>query len=140
MNPLQNNEDKVYSKIVELLSNARKEVVKQINQTMVYTYYEIGRIIVEYEQDGQERAEYGQGVLASISKKLSNGFGKGFSIDNLENMRKFFLTYSKSETLSRKSDLPEFQLSWSHYLKLIRIIDTAERKFLRLKLLRISGV
>ncbi len=129
MNPLQNNEDKVYSKIVELLSNARKEVVKQINHTMVYTYYEIGRIIVEYEQDGQERAEYGQGVLASISKKLSNGFGKGFSIDNLENMRKFFLTYSKSETLSRKSDLPEFQLSWSHYLKLIRIIDTAEREF-----------
>ena len=96
---------------------------------MVYTYFQIGQIIIENEQGGKERAKYGKGILKALSKRLSKAFGKGFSTDNLENMRRFYLTYSKSETLSRKSDKPNFQLSWSHYLKLVRIDDIEERKF-----------
>lgn len=124
MKPIENTADSIYSKIEELLSSARQKVVQSVNKTMVYTYYEIGKIIVEYEQGGKERAEYGKKLLKNISKKLSGTFGKGFSVDNLENMRKFYLVYSKSETVSRK-----FQLSYSHYLKLIRIQNIDERNF-----------
>ncbi len=133
MTPQKNIEEILYSQIEELLSVARKKVVNQVNQTMVFTYYKIGRIIVENEQGGKERAEYGKGILKGLSERLSNDFGRGFSTDNLENMRRFYLTYSKSETLSRKSDLPDFRLSWSHYLKLVRIEDEDERKFYELE-------
>jgi len=129
MKPQKNKLDRLYTQIEELLSEARKTIFNQVNQTMVYTYYEVGKIIVEHEQEGKERAAYGKGLLKSISKRLSQDFGKGFSTDNLENMRKFYLTYSKSETVSRKSDKPDFRLSWSHYLKLVRIKDIAERRF-----------
>lgn len=127
---LQNeNIEKLYTQIQLLLSNARQKVYKEVNRTMVYTYYEIGRMIVEHEQEGKARASYGKNLLKNISQKLSKEFGRGFSTDNLENMRKLYLTYSKSETLSRKSQIYDFQLSWSHYLKLIRIDNEAERKF-----------
>lgn len=124
MKPKNNTEDNLYSKIEELLSVARQKVLQTVNQTMVYTYYEIGKIIIEHEQGGKERAKYGKSLLKNISQKLSGNFGKGFSVDNLENMRKFYLAYSKSETISRK-----FNLSYSHYLKLMRIEDIGERKF-----------
>lgn len=124
MKPKNNTEDNLYSKIEELLSAARQKVLQTVNQTMVYTYYEIGKIIIEHEQGGKERAKYGKSLLKNISQKLSGNFGKGFSVDNLENMRKFYLAYSKSETASRK-----FNLSYSHYLKLMRIEDIEERKF-----------
>ncbi len=133
MNPHRNLEEKLYAQIGELLSLARRKVVSQVNQTMVVTYYEIGRIIVENEQGGKERAEYGKGILKGLSRRLSQDFGRGFSTDNLENMRRFYLTYSKSETLSRKSERPDFRLSWSHYLKLMRIEDEAERRFYELE-------
>ena len=129
MKPQKNKIEGLYIQIEKLLSEARKTIFNQVNQTMVYTYYEVGKIIVEYEQEGKERAEYGKGLLKNISKRLSQDFGKGFSTDNLENMRKFYLTYSKSETVSRKSGKPDFRLSWSHYLKLARIKDLAERQF-----------
>lgn len=124
MKPKNNTEDNLYSKIEELLSVAQQKVLQTVNQTMVYTYYEIGKIIIEHEQGGKERAKYGKSLLKNISQKLSGNFGKGFSVDNLENMRKFYLAYSKSETASRK-----FNLSYSHYLKLMRIEDIEERKF-----------
>ena len=107
-----------------LLQQAREQTVRQVNQTMVITYFEIGRKIVEEEQGGKERASYGKGVLQELSKVLTEEFGKGFSVDNLENMRRFFLAYGKSETVSRN-----FRLSWSHYLKLIRMDDENERQF-----------
>jgi len=130
-----------YNKIIELLKNARKKVVQTVNTTMVYTYFEIGRIIVEEEQKGKERAEYGKKILARLSQKLNKEFGRGFSVDNLENMRRFYLTYSISETLSRKSingksetvsrisKNIDFKLSWSHYLFLMKIDNSDERKF-----------
>jgi len=127
---------KFYSQIVELLQSARSKVVRTVNQTMVLTYFEIGKMIVEKEQDGKERADYGKQVLKELSSVLTNEFGKGFSVDNLENMRRFYLVYGKSETLSRISENAisekssrNFNLSWSHYLKLMRIDDENERKF-----------
>jgi predicted nuclease of restriction endonuclease-like (RecB) superfamily len=133
MTPQQQVEERLYAQIGELLSLARKKVVSQVNRTMVVTYYEIGRIIVEHEQGGQERADYGKETLKGLSRRLSQDFGRGFSTDNLENMRRFYVAYSKSETLSRKSEMPDFQLSWSHYLKLMRMDDEAERRFYELE-------
>ncbi len=98
-----------YNRIAGLLKDARQKVVQTINKTMVYTYFEIGRIIVEEEQKGKERADYGQKILKELSKKLITDFGKGFSETNLKQMRQFYLTYSKSQTLS-----DQFKLSWSH--------------------------
>ena len=116
--------DIFYQKIAEILTQARNSIVQTVNQTMVQTYFEIGRMIVEEEQDGNIRAEYGKQVLIELSKKLTNEFGKGFSRRNLEQMRQFFLVYSKTQTVSAI-----FNLSWSHYLKLMRIDNKNERKF-----------
>ena len=129
MNITKNRQNLLFEKVTHLLINARSEVVKSVNKTMVYTYFEIGRLIIEEEQNGKDRAAYGKSILKSLSSKLLKEIGKGFSVDNLENMRKFYLTYSKSETVSRKLEGNDFQLSWSHYLKLIRIENLAERKF-----------
>lgn len=138
-----------YSDIADLLNQARKHVQHAANTAMVYTYYEIGRRIVEEEQHGQERASYGKQVLKGLSEYLTERFGRGFSEDNLGNMRKFFLVYSKdqiSETASRKLDvdnkLPtiatgrKFFLSWSHYLKLMRISNPDERHFYEIEAAR----
>jgi predicted nuclease of restriction endonuclease-like (RecB) superfamily len=129
MNIIKNRQNLLFKKVAHLLINARSEVVKSVNKTMVYTYFEIGMLIIEEEQNGKDRAAYGKSILKSLSEKLLKEIGKGFSVDNLENMRKFYLTYSKSETVSRKLEGNDFQLSWSHYLKLIRIDNLAERKF-----------
>lgn len=130
-----------YSQIVDLLQSARNKVVRTVNQTMVLTYFEIGKMLVEEEQDGKERADYGKNLLKELSNVLTKELGKGFSTDNLENMRRLYLVYGKSETLSRISSKAitlsgskkiledEFILSWSHYLKLMRIDDEKERKF-----------
>src|SRR5690554_4921561 len=127
---------KFFSQIVDLLQSARGNVVRTINQTMVTTYFEIGRMIVEEEQGGKERAEYGKQLLKELSKVLTKEFGKGFSVQNLERMRSFYLTYSISSTVLRISEneksqtlSAKFNLSWSHYLKLMRIDDENERKF-----------
>jgi len=125
----KNRQNLLFDKVTQLLSKARSEVVRSVNKTMVYTYFEIGRLIIEEEQHGKNRAEYGKSILKTLSDKLVKEIGKGFSVDNLENMRKFYFTYSKSETVSRNLESYDFQLSWSHYLKLIRIINLEERKF-----------
>jgi predicted nuclease of restriction endonuclease-like (RecB) superfamily len=91
----------LFSQVVELLQNARQQVLRTVNSTMVYTYFEIGKMIVEEEQNGKDRAEYGKKLLKGLSEQLNNEFGKGFSIDNLENMRKFYLAYSISESVTR---------------------------------------
>lgn len=119
----------LYSKIAGLLQTARQTVVRTVNRTMVYTYYEIGRMIVEDEQQGKQRAEYGKQVLKELSTRLTADFGKGFSERNLEQMRQFYLTYSISQKPSAEFKNPHFQLSWSHYLKLMRIDNPDERKF-----------
>lgn len=114
-------------KISDLLRNAKNKILNTVNQTMVLTYYEIGRMIVEDEQNGNERAEYGKGLLKKLSVQLTKEFGKGFSVENLDRMRYFYKTYSPriSATLLRKSEQPvsePFSLSWSHYFKLISVL------------------
>ena len=91
----------LFQQVAELLQNARQQVLRTVNSTMTYTYFEIGRMIVEEEQNGKERAEYGKQVLKGLSEQLTNEFGKGFSLRNLEQIRQFYLIYSKSETLLR---------------------------------------
>ena len=117
-------EDNLFEKIAKLIEDSRKKVVSTVNLTMVYTYFEIGKIIVENKQEGKERAKYGKQVLKNLSERLSKRFGTGFSDVNLRQMREFYLTYSIQQTPSAK-----FKLSWSHYLKLMRIENIEERNF-----------
>ena len=129
--------NKFYSEIIRLLQSAREKIVRSVNHTMVLTYFEIGRLIVEEQQNGKERAEYGTELLSNLSKTLINEFGKGYSASNLKQMRQFYLIYSKSQALISESDdlakrqtlSDEFNLSWSHYLTLMRIEDESERSF-----------
>ena len=114
----------IYQEIKELLYSAKNRVYQTINTTMTQTYFQIGKRIVEEEQGGETRAEYGKSLLKLLSVQLINEFGKGFSVDNLENMRRFYLAFQKSETVSRK-----FELSWSHYIFLTRIENIDERNF-----------
>ncbi len=124
MTGLNKHIDTFYFKILELLKTAHKTVLQSVNTTMVVTYFEIGRLIVEEEQKGEEKAKYGQNLINGLSKRLSDEFGKGFSSTNLKQMRSFYLAYSKGQMVS-----DDFKLSWSHYLKLMRIDDEKERRF-----------
>lgn len=131
--------DEFLQQISELLANARKNAKTAVNLSMVYAYFEIGKRIVEEEQNGENRAEYGKQILQSLSDHLTATFGKGFSVGNLKNIRQFYKVYSKDwigETVfSQFSNLPavstgrKFYLSWSHYLKLMRISNMDERHF-----------
>ena len=91
-----------------LLETARKTVAQQVNTQLLETYWEIGRVIVKYEQKDKIRAEYGQQTLKELSRELTRLFGKGFS--RMVQQRLFYLAYQKCQTLSGK-----FKLSWSHY-------------------------
>jgi len=124
MSGITKNKSDFYNTIKELLHSARNHIYQTINTTMTQTSWEIGRRIVEEEQNGEDRAMYGKALLKSLSSQLTQEFGKGFSVDNLENMRKFYLAYQKSETVSRK-----FTLSWSHYIFLTRMVNENERNF-----------
>ena len=99
----------LFQQVAVLLKNAQQQVLRTVNSTMVFTYFEIGRMIVEEEQNGKERADYGKQVLKGLSEQLTKEFGKGFSLSNLEQIRKFFLIYSKSETLLRISQIQNSQ-------------------------------
>lgn len=138
-------------KIIELIENARGFIYKASNTTMVSSYFFIGKMIVEELQGGNDKAIYGSKLLEIVSKDLSMQIGRGYSVDNLENMRKFYLVYSTqfsisesgsrkfkniliSETLSRK--LPTHFLSWSHYLFLTRIENPLERNFYEIESLQ----
>ena len=125
--------------IKELLSSAKQSVKTAINITMVYTYYEVGRRIIEQEQKGSNRAEYGKEVLKQLSVALTKEFEKGYSISNLKMIRQFYVTYSQDEigqtVFSESQHLPvtsegrRFYLSWGHYIKLMRISNIDERHF-----------
>ena len=116
----------IYQEIHDLLHNSRQNIISNINSTMAKTYFLIGKRIVEEEQDGNKRAEYGKNLIKMLSEKLTKEFGKGFSETNLEQMRKFFKVYGIPQTLSEEF---QFNLSWSHYLILMRIEDINARNF-----------
>ncbi len=125
--------------VSDVLAAARKNAKTAVNLSMVYAYYETGRMIVEEEQHGQNRAAYGKQILTELSAYLTAVHGKGFSVGNLKNIRQFYKVYSTDrigETVfSQFENLPavttgrKFYLSWSHYLKLMRISNVDERHF-----------
>lgn len=137
---------KFYQDISRLLDSARKQAKTAVNTAMVYTYYEIGRRIVEEEQHGENRAAYGKQLLQGLSDHLTKEFGKGFSLTNLKQFRQFYTIYVNdqiSHTLSDQfTNLPavstgrKFFLSWSHYLKLMRIKNMDERHFYEIEAAR----
>ncbi len=124
MNELTKN--KGYKKLIENIGSvydkAKSNVISTINVEMINAYWQIGKYIVEFEQKGKLKADYGKQLLINLSKDLSIKYGKGFSRSNLQYMRLFYLYYPIRQTLSGK-------LSWSHYVELLSISDELERKF-----------
>ena len=120
-------------KAINILESAREQVVKSVNQTMVFAYYKMGRIIVEEEQEGKEKAEYAKKTIENLSRKLLEEYGRGFSVRNLEQMRQFYITYSKAQTPSAELEMNDFMLSWSHYLILMRIKKEEERNLYQIE-------
>lgn len=142
--PLADGYENFLGEVSLVLAEARKQAVRAVNTILAATYWEIGRRIVEFEQGGRDRAGYGEALLEHLSMDMGRRFGRGFSVDNLESMRLFYLAYPESgisETAPRKSVLPEksetlsrifsvddlataFPLSWSH---MAQEIETTRR-------------
>ena len=142
--------DEFLKSIASVLESARKNAKTAVNLTMVYAYFEIGRIIVEEEQNGKNRAAYGKQILQELSEYLTAQFGKGFSVGNLKNIRQFYRVYADDQigetVFSQFESLPatdsgrRFYLSWSHYLKLMRIDNVDERHFYEIEAVKMNGV
>ena len=121
-----NNNDKQYDLLIKqistLVTDAKRHVAATINDTLVETYWNIGKYIVEFEQEGNTRAKYGEQLLVNLSKDLTVTIGRGFSKSNLFNMRLFYMRFPIFQTLSGK-------LSWSHIIELVNIDNNLERDF-----------
>ncbi len=148
--------DEVLSGVVELLEQARRTAARSVNAIMTATYWEIGQCIVEFEQGGEERAGYGEQLLERLAEDLTKRFGRGFSRQNLQQMRQFYSAWPPDrirQTLSGEFeevqirqhpsatfDLAEitrrFPLSWSHYVKLLAVRDAKVREFYEAEALR----
>lgn len=128
--------------IGDLLEKGRQQAAKQVNAVLVHTYWLIGRYIVEFEQKGEDRATYGNKLIDTLSKDLTSEYGKGFSRSNLKNFRAFYLAFPIGQTLSGEFKISQTpsdesqkvqtlseQLSWSHYVELLKIDDELERNF-----------
>lgn len=122
MKPLQSTYTELLDSIGSAIEVARQNAVKAVNTELVKANWEIGRHIVEYEQHGEERAEYGSNLLATLSKDLRQRYGKGFGRRNILDMRRFYLTYQKWQAVPAK-------LSWTHLVTLLGISDNTARKF-----------
>jgi len=114
--------DQVYGQIREILSNARARAYRAVNFAMVQAYWEIGRVIVEEEQQGKAKAGYGEHLLKDLADRLTKEFGKGFDYSNIKNMRQFYLTFPIGDALRS-------ELSWTHYRLLMRIEKQVTRDF-----------
>lgn len=122
MKPVQSTYTELLDSIGSAIEVARQNAVKAVNTELVKANWEIGRHIVEYEQHGEERAEYGSNLLATLSKDLRQRYGKGFGRRNILDMRRFYLTYQKWQAVPAK-------LSWTHLVTLLGISDDTARKF-----------
>ena len=129
--PSNNNEKLQYTTLIShiglLLEQSKSRFIKQVNASMTEMYWNIGRYIVEYEQNGADRAKYGSGLLQKIANSLTKAYGKGFSYRNLRAIRQFYLAFLNWQTLSAKS------LSLSHFFFLSQIKDIDERHFYMLE-------
>ena len=112
----------VLYEVKEILNTARQEVAREINTKLLTTYHKIGEIIVRYEQNDSIRAEYGNATLKQLSKELTAEFGKGFSVSNIQFMRRFYLEYPIQQSVTVK-------LTWTHYCELLSISDKDKRSF-----------
>ena len=112
----------LYAGIHEVLSTSRQQARQAVNEAMVQAYWQIGRLIVEDEQQGEARAEYGKRVLPMLAQRLTAEFGKGFSAQSLWNYRQFYLSFPILSTVWR-------ELSWSHYRMLLRVKSSAAREW-----------
>lgn len=115
MNPL-------ISDVKNILDTARSNVAREVNNELIVAYWKIGEIIVRYEQNDSIRAAYGEQTLKQLSKTLTAEFGKGFSVSNIQFMRRFYQEYKIQQTVSVK-------LTWSHYCELLSISDKNKRDF-----------
>ncbi len=102
--------------------NLLSDIKQAVNTAMVQAYWQIGRLIVEDEQQGQTRAEYGKAQLKQLSAQLTDDYGKGFDVTNLRNMRRFYMAFPIRDAL-------RLELSWTHYRTLIRIDNTNAREW-----------
>jgi hypothetical protein len=142
MNDLQYGE--VRSEIVALLQAARTATARSVNALMTATYWEVGRRIVEFEQQGEERAEYGEAIIKQLAADLEPRFGRGFGWRNLTQMRAFFFAWPASKILQTPSaksiPLPElakkFPLPWSAYVRLLSVRSPEARAFYETESLR----
>ena len=114
--------DSLLAHIGEALESGRKKAASRINEAIVETYWIIGKYIVDFEQAGNEKAEYGSETLKRLSKDMTLRYGNGFGLSNVTKMRKLYQAYPILQTLSAK-------LSWSHYVELLKIDDPLERSF-----------
>lgn len=130
MNLINNN---IIEQIKDIIINSRNKISYEINNTMVLAYLNVGRIIVENEQNGNIKAEYGKQIIKDLSKELRKILGSGFSVSNLFNMKKFYITYPKIQTVSGK-------LSWSHYCELLSIKMKMKEIFMKKNVLILIGV
>lgn len=126
--------------LTDLLEQARHAAARSVNAILTATHWEIGRRIVEYEQEGRDRARYGTRLLRRLASDLTGQFGRGYSRDNLDLMRRFYRTYPTSESPIRKSlpstkteisesVIPKFSLSWTHYVRLLSVHEPDKREF-----------
>lgn len=122
MKLIQNKYNELLDNIGSTLQKAKENAIKAINTELVKANWEIGRHIVEFEQQGKEKADYGSALLTNLSKDLKSRFGKGFSKSNIYLCRQFYIKYPKFQTVSGK-------LSWSHYAELLTVSDDLERNF-----------
>ena len=115
----------LFEQIRDLIHSTRTLAVRAVNQAMVELYWEIGRTIVDDEQDGATRAKYGESVLADLAARLTTEFGKGFDERNLRNMRQFYRAFPIRNALRA-------ELSWTHYRLLMRVTkDTARLWYMK---------
>ncbi len=114
--------NRIYNKICTLFKESRSRAFRSINREMVECYWKIGQVIVEEEQSGQHKADYGKDLINTLSKRLRSDLGRGFDRSNLFHMRSFYLTYPKIDALRR-------QLSWTHYRLLLRVENPDAKAF-----------
>ncbi|QBC45920.1 PDDEXK nuclease domain-containing protein [Iodobacter fluviatilis] len=115
-------QDALFQQVSQLIQQARHQIQRSVNTAMVQTYWQIGNLIIEHEQQGESRAAYGKQQLELLSARLSAEFGKGFDVTNLRNMRRFYEAFPIRETVS-------LELSWSHYNHLARIESPSAREW-----------
>ena len=118
----QKGDEQLFSQIKRVIDDARRKVARTVNTTIVNAYWQVGKYIVEYEQQGKGRAEYGKGVINDLSKRLTAEYGGGFSIPNIKLMRQFYLNYPIGYAVSS-------QLTWTHWRALLRVQNEEARNY-----------